>query len=487
MMPKGVGQSRRTKLVATLGPATDDPAVLAGILAHVDVARINFSHGTEADHLGRIARLREAAAHVGRPVAVLADLPGPKLRVRIAAKRTLVPGETVAFPLAEATIEPGDIPITEPEVLTDLRPGDRMLLDDGRLRLTAGTITDGRLHAVVSVGGDLLPNKGLNLPDSPLGIPAVTDRDRAALAIAARAGVDWIALSFVRGPTAADALREAAEAVGLAGVPVLAKMERPEAVRNAAAIIAAFDGVMVARGDLGVEIPLEHVPTVQKQLIAAARLAGKPVVTATEMLDSMTAQPRPTRAEVSDVANAILDGTDAVMLSGETAVGRYPVEAVACMARIAEEAERFQRADPRGLLAAAELTPSESIEDSLSLAAARLAGEVGAAAIITPTLSGRTARLLARYRPAARIVAPAPTGTVVRRLAMVWGVEPVMMAPVNPGDGRMGAAVRDAFAAGVVAVGDRVVVLAGHPIEADLRLPTVRVVKVGDDGASLEP
>ncbi len=479
--------ARRTKLVATLGPATDDPAVLAALVIHVDVARINFSHGTAADHLGRVARLREAAAHAGRPVAVLADLPGPKLRVRIPAPRTLVAGETVTFPLADATPEPADIPITEPEVLTDLRPGDRMLLDDGRLRLTAGTIAGGRLSAVVAVGGELLPNKGLNLPDSPLSIPAVTDRDRAALGIAARAGVDWIALSFVRGPDAAADLRAAAAAVGLAGVPVLAKMERPEAVRHAAAIIAAFDGIMVARGDLGVEIPLEQVPTVQKQLIAAARLAGKPVVTATEMLDSMTAQPRPTRAEVSDVANAILDGTDAVMLSGETAVGRYPVEAVACMARIAEEAERFQRADPKGLLAAAGMTPSDSIEDALSLAAARLAGEVGAAAIITPTLSGRTARLLARYRPAARIAAPAPTAAVVRRLAMVWGVEPVMMAPVNPGDGRMVAAVKDAFAAGVVAVGDRVVVLAGHPIEADLRLPTVRVVRVGEGGASLEP
>ncbi len=480
--------ARRTKLVATLGPATDDPAVLAALLsAGVDVARVNFSHGDEASHLRRVAALRDAAAKLNRPVAVLADLPGPKLRVLIPAKRTLAVGDVLRFALAGVSPTGDDIAITEPEVLADLRPGDRMLLDDGRLRLTAGDVRGGRLSATVTVGGELLPNKGLNLPDTPLSIPAVTDRDRAALSIAAKAGVDWLALSFVRTAGAADALREAAAAAGLAGLPVIAKVERPEAVKNAAAIIAAFDGIMVARGDLGVETPLEQVPTVQKQLIAAARLAGKPVITATEMLDSMQTKPRPTRAEVSDVANAILDGTDAVMLSGETAVGQYPVEAVACMARIAEEAERHLATTGVGFLSVGVPRPGDSIEDSLSLAACHLAGEVGATAIVTPTLSGRTARLLARYRPAAKIVAPAPTPEVVRRLAMVWGVEPVLMAPVNPGDGRMVAAVKDAFAAGAIAAGDRVVVLAGHPVEADVRMPTVRVVKVGEGGASREP
>ena len=479
--------SRRTKIVATLGPATDDPAVLDGILAAgVDVARVNFSHGIEADHLGRVARLREAAVRLGRVVAVLADLPGPKLRVKIAAPWLLRPGDVVHFPLPGTPAGPEDIPITEPEVLADLKPGDRMLLDDGRLRLTAGSIVGGRLSAVVNVGGELLPNKGLNLPDSALGIPALTDRDRAALAVAARAGVDWIALSFVRGPAAADFLRAAAAAVGMK-VPVLAKIERPEAVRSAAAIVNAFDGIMVARGDLGVETPLEQLPTVQKRLIAEARSAGKPVVTATEMLDSMTHNPRPTRAEVSDVANAIYDGTDAVMLSGETAIGKYPVAAVECMARIAEETERHLAEVGDGFLAVRSLQRRGTIDDSIAEVACHLAREIGAVAVVTPTLSGRTAGLLARCRPAARIVAPAPTAAVLRTMAVVWGLRPVPMAPLNPGDSRMVAAVRDAFAAGAVAPGERVVVLAGHPIEGGERFPTVRVVRVGEGGASLEP
>jgi pyruvate kinase len=479
--------SRRTKIVATLGPATDDPAVLDGILAAgVDVARVNFSHGTEADHLGRIARLREAAARLGRVVAVLVDLPGPKLRVKTTAPWLLRPGDVVHFPLPGTPTGPEDIPITEPEVLADLKPGERMLLDDGRLRLTAGPVVGGRLTAVVKIGGELLPNKGLNLPDSTLSIPPLTDRDRAALAVAARAGVDWLGLSFVRGPSAADALRAAAAEVGLR-IPVLAKIERPEAVRLAGPIVDAFDGIMVARGDLGVETPLEQLPRVQKRLIAEARSAGKPVVTATEMLESMTHNPRPTRAEVSDVANAIYDGTDAVMLSGETAVGKYPVAAVECMARIAEETEEHLTEFGEGSLAARSLLRRETIDDSMAEVACHLAHEVDAVAIVAPTLSGRTAGMLARCRPVARLVAPAPTEAILRRMAVVWGLRPVPMAPLNAGDSRMVAAVRDAFAAGAVAAGDRVVVLAGHPIEGGERFPTVRVVRVGEGGASLEP
>ncbi|OWK36440.1 pyruvate kinase [Fimbriiglobus ruber] len=480
--------SRRTKIVATLGPATDHPAALAGVItAGLDVARINFSHGSEAEHLGRIARLRETADRLGRAVAILADLPGPKLRVKIPVARTLTAGETILFPLLGCPVGEADIAITEPEVLSDLRPGDRMLLDDGRLRLKALGTSGGKLKAEVVIGGELLPNKGLNLPDSPLSIPAVTDRDRAALAVAAKAGVDWLALSFVRGPAAADFLRDAAAAVGMPKVPVIAKLERPEAVRLAAGIIGAFDAIMVARGDLGVEMPLEQVPTVQKQLIAEARAAGKPVITATEMLDSMQKNPRPTRAEVSDVANAICDGTDAVMLSGETAVGQYPVEAVACMARIAEEAEKRLEKVGNGFLTTTALQPRETIEDSMALAACHMAQEVGATAIVTPTISGRTPLLLARYRPAALIVAPAPNPGVMRKMSVMWGIQPVRMAPLEPGDRRMVTAVRDAFIAGAVKAGDRVVVLAGHPIEGEPRLPTVRVVRVGEDGASLEP
>jgi pyruvate kinase len=476
---------RRTKIVATLGPATDGPGVLAALLsAGVDVARINFSHGEEADHLARVQRFREAAERLRRMVSVLADLPGPKLRVRIPAPRTLNVGDVVHFTTAAEAGD--DIAITEPEMLADVRPGHRVLLDDGRLQLRAGDLAAGRLAATVVCGGTLLPNKGLNLPDTPLTIPAVTDRDRAAVAVAAKANVDGLALSFVRAPEAATELRATAAVFGLK-VPIVAKVERPEAVQRAAAIVDAFDGIMVARGDLGVEIPLERVPLVQKQLIAEARAAGKPVITATDMLDSMRQSPRPTRAEASDVANAILDGTDAVMLSGETAVGKYPVEAVACMARIAEEAEQHLDGDRDGFLTPVMPRALGTIEDAMARTACHLAHEAGATAIVTPTVSGRTARLLARYRPQARIVAPSSRPATLQRLAVVWGVRPVPMTALNPGDGRMVVAVRDAFAAGALTVGERVVVLALHPLEGEPMFPTVRVVRVGEGGASLEP
>jgi pyruvate kinase len=478
---------RRTKIVATLGPATDAAAAMEAILrAGVDVARVNFSHGSADEHLARVARFRAAAERVGTPAAVLADLPGPKLRVTIPQARELAVGDKLTFSLTAGPTDPADVVITDPQALKDVQAGHRLLLDDGRIQLEAQGVSAGRLSTRCLVGGTLCPNKGINLPDTPLSIPAVTDRDRAALEIAAKAEVDWVAVSFVRGPEAAAEVRDAMARVGLAG-PILAKIERPEAVNRAAAIIHAFDGIMVARGDLGVEIPLERVPAVQKQLIAAARAAGKPVVTATDMLDSMQKNPRPTRAEASDVANAIYDGTDAVMLSGETAVGRYPVEAVSCMARIAVETEADLRETGRETAVPTFLDPHRPIDDPLAQAACELATEVGAAAIITPTLSGRTARLLARYRPWARIVAPAPTLPVVRRMMVVWGVRPVPMRPLAAGDDRLGAAVRDAYTAAAVTAGDRVVVLAGHPIEGGPGFPTLRVVKVGENGASLEP
>jgi pyruvate kinase len=473
---------RRTRIVATLGPATEGPQVLERLLtAGVDVVRINFSHSEPEEHERRIASVRKAAERLQKPVAVLADLPGPKLRVRLSAAIELAAGSELS--LACATEVAADLIVTEPECVAEAQAGQRILLDDGRMQLVVLRRDGPRLVARVTVGGTLQPNKGLNLPDTPLSIPTLTERDRQALRIAARAGVDWIALSFVRRAAAAGELRKEAKALGL-NVPILAKIERPEAVEHAEEIVAAFDAVMVARGDLGVEIPLERVPTVQKRLIQMARRAGKPVITATDMLDSMRQNPRPTRAEASDVANAIFDGTDAVMLSGETAIGSYPIEAVACMDRIAREVEPLIADDPRYHLS----LPVGPIDDQITQETCQLAHDIKADAIITPTNSGRTARLVARHRPAATIVAPAPTDEVVRQISLIWGVRAVRLdSPLPRGADRLEAAIRSAFAAGAVTAGQIVVVLAGHPNEGGSRFPTIRVARVGPDGHSQEP
>jgi pyruvate kinase len=473
---------RRTKIVATLGPATDPPAVLNAIIAAgLDVARINFSHGDSGDHIRRIAALRSAADDAKRPVAILADLPGPKLRARLPAAISLALNQSITIACDSGTA--ADISVTEPECVQELKPGHRILLDDGRLQLV--TVSNNTTHVVarVTVAGTLQPNKGVNFPDTPLSIPALTARDRQVLEVAARAGVDWLALSFVRHAHAADELRQAARVLGL-NVPILAKIERPEAVEHAEAIVEAFDGIMVARGDLGVEMPLERVPIVQKRLISLARRAGKPVITATDMLDSMRLNPRPTRAEASDVANAIYDGTDAIMLSGETAVGNFPIESVACMDRIARVTEPGLADDPRFDL----ILPPGPIDDHITEKTFELARTVHADAIVTPTYSGRTARLVARHRPTPAIIAPAPDRSVINQLALVWGVRAVPLeTPLPHGADRLAAAIRSAFRHGALRAGQLVVVLAGHPSEGGERFPTIRLVRVGDQGQSVEP
>ena len=471
---------RRTRIVATLGPATDRPGVLESLLdLGLDVARINFSHGVSEEPAQRIRRFRELARQRKRNVAVLADLPGPKLRALLQAPLMLEAGKTLAIGLQHGVN--ADFNLTEPEGLRRLKVGQRVLLDDGRLQAQVASIGKEVATLSVTVGGTLLPNKGVNLPDTDLDIPAVTERDRTAIGIALDCGADWFALSFVRDASAARALRTA---LGCDDLPILAKIERPEAVAKSGEIIDAFDGIMVARGDLGVEIALEKVPHVQKKLIQQSRSAGKPVITATDMLDSMRINPRPTRAEVSDVANAVYDGTDAVMLSGETAIGAHPVEAVACMKRVLEEAEANQDVDgPRRVS-----VPRAHLVDHITHAICELAHETGAQAIIAPTISGNTVRLIARHRPRQAIVAVAPEPAVVRRLAVVWGVEAV---PVQFNDESgfdlLEASVHAAFLAGCVQAGALVVVSARHPLVGGPGFPTIRVVRVGADGHSHEP
>ncbi|QVL32888.1 pyruvate kinase [Telmatocola sphagniphila] len=477
---------RQTRIVATLGPSTDSEERLRAILdAGMDVARINCSHGSAEEHLQRIDRLRTIARQLGKNVAILADLPGPKLRVFLPSERELRGGDTISFSLSHTPVAAEDITITEPEMLQDVKPNERILLDDGRLQLVAGEKLKDRLLAKVVIGGKLLPKKGLNLPDTPLTIPALTDADRTALAFLAKSGCDWLALSFVRSAEAAEELRLAAKSFGL-DVPLIAKMERPEAVERAEEIVRAFDGIMVARGDLGVEIPLERVPTVQKRLITLARSYGKPVITATDMLDSMRKNPRPTRAEASDVANAIYDGTDAIMLSGETAAGDYPVESVLCMSKIALEAESHlaDLTDPMVQLN----LKTEDVDDIITNEVYDLANKLKVDAIVTPTLSGRTARLIARHRPKAMVVAPSPSEFVVRQMALVWGLKPVHMIYCRrAGDDRMSTAIQHSFDAKVLTEGMRVLVLAGHPIEGGDYLPTIRLLKIGPDGKPVAP
>jgi pyruvate kinase len=473
---------RRTRMVATLGPATDSPGVLEKLLdAGLDVARINFSHGGAEDHQRRVQHLRQLAQERKRNVAILGDLPGPKLRAVLKEAITIECSRTVTLGMKLQT--DADIHLTEPEALAKIKTGQRVLLDDGRLQARVTIVSKEVVTLQFEVGGPLLPNKGINLPDTELNIPAVTKRDREAIALAVQSGADWLALSFVRDASAAHELRGVVRGHGVE-LPILAKIERPEAVKKAAEIIDAFDGIMVARGDLGVEIALEKVPHVQKQLIQQARLAGKPVITATDMLDSMRQNPRPTRAEVSDVANAVYDGTDAVMLSGETAVGNSPVEALTCMNRILLESESHQTDNgPRHVA-----VPRGELTDHITHALCDLASETSADAIITPTLSGRTARLVARHRPKPAIVAVATDEAVVRQLAVVWGVCTVRASfSLERGDDRLAAAVRAAFQCGTVAAGMLVVGLAGHPIEGGEGFPTIRVVRVGEDGRSCEP
>lgn len=474
--------NRRTRIVATLGPATDPPSVLEALVrAGLDAARINFSHGEPAEHMRRIAAVRDVARRLGRVVAIIADLPGPKLRVRIPQPITLTPGQEISL-AARHGID-ADIAVTEPECIDETQPGQRILLDDGRMQLVAVRRHGDHLVARVIVGGTLKLNKGINLPDTPLTIPTLTDRDHQALNIAAQCDVEWLAVSFIREETAAAEVRRAATQLGL-HAPVIAKIERPEAVARIREIVEAFDGIMVARGDLGVEIPLERVPTVQKEIIQLARQVGKPVITATDMLDSMRENPRPTRAEASDVANAIYDGSDALMLSGETAVGKYPVEALTCMDQIAREVDPQVADDDRYDLDLSDGSP----DDQMTHLAYELARSVHADAIVTPTVSGRSARLIARYRPKSEIVAPAATERAMRQLAIVWGVTPVLLeSPLPIGADRMDAAIRSAFRRGAVQAGQSAVVLAGHPSEGGPHIPTIRFVRVGLGGMSCDP
>jgi pyruvate kinase len=481
-----------TKIVCTIGPATRDPATLKKLIeAGMDVARLNFSHGNQDFHGENMRRIRTAAEEAGIPVAIMVDLQGPKIRVGELKDGgfTLGEGECVTLTTREVVgerIESGGscavIPVRYTMLCSDVEPGERILIDDGLIELRVDSVSEGEVRAAVVTGGPLKSRKGVNLPTSNLSVPAITEQDWDNLDFALGQGVDWVALSFVR---RADEIRQLKAHIAERGgseeycARVIAKIEKPEALDYIDEIIEASDGIMVARGDLGIEIPAEQVPMVQKKLIRAANAAAKPVITATQMLDSMIRNPRPTRAEASDVANAILDGTDATMLSGETAVGKYPVEAVRTMARIAHEVE--SAIQPGDWTPPPYVRRVDDITHAVSHATCDLAEDLHAAAIITATASGKTARAVASYRPHVPIVAATPYSIVQRQLTLSWGVIPLKSDADDNTDRVVHQCIQLAAGAGVVKEGDRVVLTAGVANNLPGSTNLIRVEKVEVD------
>jgi pyruvate kinase len=455
-----IRRRRRTKMIATLGPASSSPEVIERLFrAGADIFRLNFSHGSHEDHAARIAIIREIERKTGRPIGILADVQGPKLRVgKFAGGRVqLQAGQTFRLDLSPV---PGDVrrvQLPHPEIIAAARIGTTLLLDDGKLRLGVTRQRDDHLETEVLVGGPLSDRKGVNVPDVALPIPALTEKDRADLAFVLDQGVEFIGLSFVQRPE--DVAEAKAIADGRAWIMV--KMEKPQAVEHMEGILDLADAVMVARGDLGVECPPEEVPLIQKRIIRAARSRGLPVVVATQMLESMISAPTPTRAEASDVATAVFDGADAVMLSAETAAGQYPFEAVNIMDRIVARTEQ----DPgwRAATDAARPDPRHTSSDAIAAAARQVASTIDAEAIAAFTATGSTALRVARERPAAPIIGLTSSERTARRLALVWGAHPVLSKEPASMSDTVAKAVRSAVTEGFAVVGDEVVVVAGIP------------------------
>ena len=470
---------RRTKIVATLGPAWDTPEQMAALLeAGVDIIRINASHGTPEIRARWVADLKlvlAERARAGRSGAILFDLQGPRIRVgRLPAPLLLRRGESVVFAPEDSATD-AEIPTTYRELAHDVSPGSRILLDDGLLAVEVTEVWADRVQGRVQYGGELKSNKGINLPGIEVSAPAISDRDREEVARAIELGVDFIAMSFVRKADDVEELRRLVPKT----IRLIAKIEKDTALKNMRAILQVSDGIMVARGDLGVELPFEEVPLAQKRLIREANLCNKPVITATQMLESMIHAPRPTRAEASDVANAILDGTDAVMLSAETAVGDYPVEAVQAMVRIAREVEGQPRSRGGVVPEVPSLRPDEgsmmgrregdrnSARTEVAIAVAvRAAAELLAAPVIVCfTSSGFTARTVSSYRPSVPIFAVTPEVETFRHLALVWGVVPALVEHFPTYDHMLPVARQRLIDLGLAERGDRVVVTAGVPFD----------------------
>jgi len=454
---------RRTKIVATVGPAVSSPEMLKAIIeAGATTLRLNFSHGTHADHQRSIRLIRQTAFELNQPVGILQDLQGPKIRLGKFENGSIVLGKGDRFTLTNRpVVGTQEIScITYEYLAAEVPVGAKILLDDGRVEMLVEDINleDGDLLCSVTVGGKLSNNKGVNFPGVYLSVKAMTDKDREDLIFGLDRGVDWVALSFVRNPQDILEIKELISSAGK-NVPVIAKIEKHEAIEQMEEVLSLCDGVMVARGDLGVELPAEDVPILQKRLIATANRLGIPIITATQMLDSMVNNPRPTRAEVSDVANAILDGTDAVMLSNETAVGNFPVEAVATMARIAERIEQEEALNPQTQKLRRDRR--QTIPNAISQAVGQISENLGAAAIMTLTQTGATARNVSKFRPSTPILAITPHVNVARQLQLVWGVKPLLLLELASTGKTFQAAINLAQEKNLLAQGDLVVMTAG--------------------------
>jgi pyruvate kinase len=471
---------RKTKLIATIGPACDGlDTIKAMIHAGMNVARLNFSHDTHVEHRKRLELVRQAARDLGANVAVMLDTKGVKIRTgRLeGGVARLVTGDTFTLYTDGRLGDARGASVSYAELPEEVVPGSKILIDDGVIELQVESVEADQIRCRITRGGNLADRKGVNLPGTFLGMPAMTAENRADLVFAVENGVDYIAASFVRGRDDVREIRQVLTEHG-ASIPIIAKIEAAVGVQNLDEIVAEADGTMVARGDLGVEIPLQEVPLTQKKIIRTTVMNGKPVITATQMLDSMRSSPLPTRAEVSDVANAILDGTSAVMLSNETAAGKYPVEAVRTMASLALEAETGLR--EYGHLQQVSAMRTFEVTEAVSQAAITMANHLHAAAILALTESGRTARSISKYRPRCPILGVSHSPTVVRAFAMNWGVTGVLLdsEPGTGDDAQIEAALRRAKELGVVASGDVCVVTAGRSRETG-STNLIRVVSVG--------
>lgn len=474
---------RKTKIVCTIGPASESKETLMNLMeAGMNVARLNFSHGSHEEHAVRIQAIRETAKEMNKIVAILLDTKGPEIRTHQMENDAieLVTGQNLAISMTEVLGTNEVFSITYEKLIEDVQEGSIILLDDGliELRVTSLDSAKGLIHTVVENAGTLKNKKGVNVPGVSVQLPGITEKDASDILFGIEQNVDFIAASFVRRAKDVLEIRELLEQNGAGHIQIIPKIENQEGVDNINDILKVSDGLMVARGDLGVEIPAEEVPVVQKNLIKKCNKLGKPVITATQMLDSMQRNPRPTRAEASDVANAILDGTDAIMLSGETAAGLYPVESVTTMAKIAERIE--DTLDHKAIVRAQSKEQGISMTDSIAQSVAYTSINLKVSAILAPTESGYTAKTIAKYRPGVAVVAVTSSEITARKLALVWGVMPIVGEKVRNTDGILELSVQESLKHGFVSYGDVVVITAGVPVGQAGTTNLMKVHVIGD-------